>query len=155
MRTARPARSAKKAATRGRTARAVSTNACMLVWKPRIQFETFSYLPPLSDDDIKKQIAYMLRKGLTPCLEFGCADGDQVLQEVANCKKEYPDHYIRVVGFNAEKQVQMAPSSCTSRSKRIIARLALLARLLARDGRVKKRRLTYVQKWGPKRPGRL
>ena len=31
MRTARPARSAKKAATRGRTARAVSTNACMLV----------------------------------------------------------------------------------------------------------------------------
>ena len=92
------------------------------VWKPRIQFETFSYLPPLSDDDIKKQIAYMLRKGLTPCLEFdcaersfakeqpaygpgfyynrywmmwklpmfGCTDGDQVLQEVANCKKEYP-----------------------------------------------------------------
>merc|ERR1712157_290421 len=74
MRTARPARSAKKAATRGRTARAVSTNACMLVWKPRIQFETFSYLPPLSDDDIKKQIAYMLRKGLTPCLEFDCAE---------------------------------------------------------------------------------
>ena len=92
------------------------------VWKPRIQFETFSYLPPLSDDDIKKQIAYMLRKGLTPCLEFdcaersfakeqpaygpgfyynrywmmwklpmfGCTDGDQVLAEVANCKKEYP-----------------------------------------------------------------
>merc|ERR1712003_239007 len=114
MRTARPARSAKKAATRGRTARAVSTNACMLVWKPRIQFETFSYLPPLSDDDIKKQPAYgpgfyynrywMMWK--LPM--FGCTDGDQVLQEVANCKKEYPDHYIRVVGFNAEKQVQMA-----------------------------------------------
>ena len=110
------------------------------VWKPTLQFETFSYLPALSDDDIKKQIGYMLRKGLTPCLEFdcaersfakeqpaygpgfyynrywmmwklpmfGCTDGDQVLKEVANCKKDYPDHYIRVVGFNAEKQVQMA-----------------------------------------------
>ena len=85
-------------------------------------------------------LGYMLRKGLTPCLEFdcaersfakeqpaygpgfyynrywmmwklpmfGCTDGDQVLKEVANCKKDYPDHYIRVVGFNAEKQVQMA-----------------------------------------------
>merc|ERR1711907_210143 len=76
MRTARPARSANRAATttRGRTSRAVSANACMLVWKPRIQFETFSYLPPLSDEDIKKQIAYMLRKGLTPCLEFDCAE---------------------------------------------------------------------------------
>merc|ERR1712157_14893 len=142
MRTARPTRSTNRqvAATRGRAARAVSTSACILVWKPRIQFETFSYLPPLSDDEVKKQIAYMLRKALTPCLEFdcaersfakeqpaygpgfyynrywmmwklpmfGCTDVDQVLQEVANCKKEYPDHYIRVVGFNAEKQVQMA-----------------------------------------------
>ena len=39
---------------------------------------------------------------------FGCTDGDQVLKEVAACKKDYPDHYIRVVGFNAERQVQMA-----------------------------------------------
>merc|ERR1711907_888117 len=187
MRTARPARSAKKVATRGRTARAVSTNACMLVWKPRIQFETFSYLPPLSDDDIKKQIAYMLRKGLTPCLEFdcaersfakeqpaygpgfyynrywmmwklpmfGCTDGDQVLAEVANCKKEYPTTTSGWSASTPRSRCRWPPSSCTSRSKRIIARVALLARLLARDGRVKKRRLTYVQKWGPKRPGRL
>merc|ERR1712146_829321 len=94
---------------------------------PTLQFETFSYLPALSDDDIKKQIGYMLRKGLTPCLEFdcaersfakeqpaygpgfyynrywmmwklpmfGCTDGDQVLKEVAACKKDYPDHYPR------------------------------------------------------------
>merc|ERR1711907_694935 len=108
----------------------------------------------LSDDEVKKQIAYMLRKGLTPCLEFdcaersfakeqpaygpgfyynrywmmwklpmfGCIDGDQVLAEVANCKKEYPDHYIRVVGFNAEKQVQMAsfiPQAGVSASLRV------------------------------------
>ena len=119
---------------------ALGATACIQVWKPTLQFETFSYLPALSDDDIKKQIGYMLRKGLTPCLEFdcaersfakeqpaygpgfyynrywmmwklpmfGCTDGDQVLKEVAACKKDYPDHYIRVVGFNAEKQVQMA-----------------------------------------------
>merc|ERR1712146_724137 len=176
MRTARPARSAKKVATRGRTARAVSTSACMLVWKPRIQFETFSYLPPLSDDDIKKQIAYMLRKGLTPCLEFDCAERSFAKEQPAYGPGFYYNRYwmsgssrcsaaptvtrfsrrwptarrsIRTTtsGWSAStprSRCRWRPSSCTSRSKRIIARLALLARPLARNGRVKKRHLhTY------------
>merc|ERR1712157_153805 len=108
MRTARPARSAKKAATRGRTARAVSTNACMLVWKPRLEFDcaerSFAKEQPAYGPGFYYNRYWMMWK--LPM--FGCTDGDQVLQEVANCKKEYPDHYIRVVGFNAEKQVQMA-----------------------------------------------
>jgi hypothetical protein len=33
-------------------------------------FETFSYLPPLSDDDIAKQVDYIIRQGWIPCLEF-------------------------------------------------------------------------------------
>jgi len=33
-------------------------------------FETFSYLPPLSDADIAKQVDYVTRNGWVPALEF-------------------------------------------------------------------------------------
>ena len=33
-------------------------------------FETFSFLPPLSDAEIAKQVEYITRNGWTPCLEF-------------------------------------------------------------------------------------
>lgn len=33
-------------------------------------FETFSYLPPLSDDQIARQVDYIVNNGYTPCLEF-------------------------------------------------------------------------------------
>jgi ribulose-bisphosphate carboxylase small chain len=41
-------------------------------WNPinNRKFETLSYLPPLSDDSIAKEIDYMIKKGWTPCLEF-------------------------------------------------------------------------------------
>ena len=100
------------------------------------RFETLSYLPPLTEDDILKQIDYMLSKGWFPCIEFdmagvisreyndspgyydgrywtmwklpmfGCTDGYQVVKEVAECRNSYPDAYIRVLGFDNIKQVQ-------------------------------------------------
>lgn len=41
-------------------------------WNPinNRKFETLSYLPPLTDESIAKEIDYMLKKGWTPCLEF-------------------------------------------------------------------------------------
>ena len=33
-------------------------------------FETFSFLPPLSDAEISKQVQYLLNNGWTPCIEF-------------------------------------------------------------------------------------
>jgi ribulose bisphosphate carboxylase small subunit len=33
-------------------------------------FETFSYLPPLSDDQIARQVDYIVNNSWTPCLEF-------------------------------------------------------------------------------------
>ncbi len=33
-------------------------------------FETFSYLPPLSDAEIARQVDYITGNGWTPCLEF-------------------------------------------------------------------------------------
>ena len=33
-------------------------------------FETFSFLPPLSDAEMAKQVQYLLNNGWTPCIEF-------------------------------------------------------------------------------------
>ncbi|KAL8102926.1 hypothetical protein AgCh_027453 [Apium graveolens] len=88
-------------------------------WNPidNKKFETLSYLPPLTDDSIAREIDYMMKKGWIPCLEFdalgyvyrensripnyydgrywtmwklpmfGCTDASQVLHEIAECKK--------------------------------------------------------------------
>ncbi|KAJ6914174.1 hypothetical protein NC651_016434 [Populus alba x Populus x berolinensis] len=41
-------------------------------WNPinNKKFEALSYLTPLSDDSIAKEIDYMMKKGWIPCLEF-------------------------------------------------------------------------------------
>ncbi|KAG0614306.1 hypothetical protein M758_6G166700 [Ceratodon purpureus] len=46
---------------------------CMLGPNPisNLKFETFGYLPALSEEDIVKQVDYMIREKLIPCLEFG------------------------------------------------------------------------------------
>ena len=36
----------------------------------RRQYETFSYLPPLTGEQIAKQVDYVINNGWTPCLEF-------------------------------------------------------------------------------------
>ena len=39
---------------------------------------------------------------------FGCTDGNQVLSEVNNCRKAFPNAYIRLVGFDPIRQVQVS-----------------------------------------------
>jgi ribulose-bisphosphate carboxylase small chain len=39
---------------------------------------------------------------------FGCSDPSQVLKEVANCTKAFPQAYVRLVSFDAQRQVQVA-----------------------------------------------
>jgi len=102
-----------------------------------LKFETLSYLPALSDDAIAKQVDYMIQQKLIPCLEFdpvgtvsrennrspgyydgrywtmwklpmfGCQDASQVLREIQEVKKEYPQCYVRILGFDNVKQVQI------------------------------------------------
>jgi len=38
---------------------------------------------------------------------FGCTDSAQVLREIQECKKEYPNCFVRVLGFDNVKQVQI------------------------------------------------
>ncbi|EEF30752.1 ribulose bisphosphate carboxylase small subunit, chloroplastic [Ricinus communis] len=112
---------------------------CMQVWPPvgKKKFETLSYLPPLSEESLAKEVDYLLRMGWVPCLEFelehgfvyrenhrspgyydgrcwtmwklpmfGCTDSSQVLKELEEAKKAYPNSFIRIIGFDNKRQVQ-------------------------------------------------
>ena len=102
------------------------------------KYETLSYLPQLNNDDIRKQIEYMIRSNWTPCLEFsddgdiylntrmgpgyydnrywtlyklpmfGCTDPSEVIREIENCKSEFRNAKVRVIGFDSIQQVQTA-----------------------------------------------
>ncbi|MED6142274.1 Ribulose bisphosphate carboxylase small subunit 1A, chloroplastic [Stylosanthes scabra] len=50
---------------------------CMQVWPPlgKKKFETLSYLPDLTDEQLRKEVDYLLRKGWVPCLEFELEHG--------------------------------------------------------------------------------
>ncbi|KAK2998799.1 hypothetical protein RJ639_024505 [Escallonia herrerae] len=37
---------------------------------------------------------------------FGCTDSSQVVKELEECKKEYPQAFIRIIGFDNVRQVQ-------------------------------------------------
>ncbi len=90
-----------------------------------LRYETLSYLPPLTDQQIAKQIDYMLDQGYIPAVEFEenptpelhhwtlwklplfqARNAQDVLNEVRECRSEYSNSYIRVVGFDNIKQCQ-------------------------------------------------
>nr|AFK42721.1 unknown [Lotus japonicus] len=112
---------------------------CMQVWPPigKKKFETLSYLPPLTTEQLLKEVEYLLRKGWVPCLEFetekgfvyrenhkspgyydgrywtmwklpmfGCSDAAQVLKELDEAVRAYPNAFVRIIGFDNVRQVQ-------------------------------------------------
>ncbi|MGH7426607.1 MAG: ribulose bisphosphate carboxylase small subunit [Candidatus Methylomirabilales bacterium] len=81
---------------------------------------TFSYLPELSDDEIKAQIQYGIDNGWAVAVEFtddphprnvywdmwgmpmfDIKDAAAGLYEVNRCREAFPDHYIRVTLYNS------------------------------------------------------
>jgi len=90
------------------------------------RYETLSYLPPLTDAQIAKQIQYILNQGYIPAIEFnetseptelywtmwklplfGAKSTQEVLGEVQACRSQFNTSYIRVVGFDNIKQCQI------------------------------------------------
>ena len=90
------------------------------------RYETLSYLPPLTDAQIAKQIQYIIEQGYIPAIEFnessepteyywtmwklplfGVRDVREVLDEAQACRSEYSNCYVRVVGFDNVKQCQV------------------------------------------------
>ncbi len=87
------------------------------------KFETFSYLPEMDADGIRKQVEYIVSKGWNPAVEhtepenagsyywymwklplFGETDVDRILAEAAACHKAHPDNHVRLVGYDNFKQ---------------------------------------------------
>jgi ribulose-bisphosphate carboxylase small chain len=91
------------------------------------KFETFSYLPEMNQDNIYKQVKYIVSRGWNPAIEhtepeqafnhywymwklpmFGEADVDKILAEADSCHKAHPNHHIRLVAYDNYKQSQGA-----------------------------------------------
>ncbi len=89
------------------------------------KFETFSYLPPLTKEQIRQQVEFLLKKGWNPAIEhtepenafdhywymwklpmFGETEVDNVLAEAEACHKANPDNHVRLVGYDNYKQSQ-------------------------------------------------
>jgi len=86
----------------------------------RITQGTFSFLPDLTDEQIRAQVEYILQQGWAPSIEFtddphprntywelwglpmfDLKDAAGVLMEVRACRAQYPDHYIKVNAFDS------------------------------------------------------
>ena len=89
------------------------------------KFETFSYLPELDREKIRKQVEYIVKNGWNPAVEhtepenatghywymwklpmFGETDVDKILAEAEACHKAHPTHHVRLVGYDNYKQSQ-------------------------------------------------
>jgi ribulose-bisphosphate carboxylase small chain len=85
----------------------------------RITQGTFSYLPDFTDDEIKAQVQYCLNNGWAVSVEhtddphprniywelfglpmFDANDPAAVMYEINECRKVFPNHYIRVNGYD-------------------------------------------------------
>jgi ribulose-bisphosphate carboxylase small chain len=89
------------------------------------RFETFSYLPEFTDEEIRRQAEYILEQGWQPAIEhtepdnamdqfwymwklpmFGETDVDVVLSEAKKCHEEHPGHHVKLIGYDWKRQTQ-------------------------------------------------
>lgn len=87
--------------------------------------ETFGFLPKMSEQEIHQQIAYVISNGWTPAIEhehpgassnhywtmwklpfFGETDLGRVVAELEACARAYPDHHVRLLGYDSYTQSQ-------------------------------------------------
>jgi len=89
------------------------------------KFETFSYLPELTKEQIRKQVQYIVSKGWNPAVEhtepenamdnywymwklpmFGKTDVEKTLAEAEACHKAHPKNHVRLIGYDNFAQSQ-------------------------------------------------
>ncbi len=87
--------------------------------------ETFGFLPKFSQEEIYAQINYIIANGWTPAIEhthprdafdhywtmwklpfFGETHLEAVVNELEACRRTYPDHHIRLTGYDNYTQSQ-------------------------------------------------
>jgi len=88
----------------------------------RVTQGQFSFLPDLTDAQITKQIEYALKNDWAVSIEytddphphntywemfgnqmFDLKDPAGILMEINNCRKTFPNHYIRVTAFDSSR----------------------------------------------------
>ncbi len=91
----------------------------------RITQGTFSFLPDLTDAEIKAQIQYAIDQGWSCSVEytddphprntywemhglpmFGVKDAAGVMMEVDACRKAFPQHYVKVNAFDSTRGIE-------------------------------------------------
>jgi ribulose-bisphosphate carboxylase small chain len=94
-------------------------------YRTKNSLETFSFLPEFTADEIYNQIVYIINQGLIPSIEheapenaaahywgmwklplFGTQDPNEVLKEVDACRSAYPNHLVRLIGYDNYTQCQ-------------------------------------------------
>jgi ribulose-bisphosphate carboxylase small chain len=93
----------------------------------RITQGTFSFLPDLDDEQVAAQVAYALTHGWAisvehtedphprnvywelwglPRFDLAPDEADVVLGEVRACRERHPEHYVKVVAYDAARHRQ-------------------------------------------------
>ncbi|WP_300655764.1 ribulose bisphosphate carboxylase small subunit [Hydrogenophaga sp.] len=91
----------------------------------RITQGQFSFLPDLTDEQIKRQIEYALKNNWAVGIEytddphprntywemygnpmFDLHDAAGVLMELNHCRKTFPNHYIRLMAFDSTRGIE-------------------------------------------------
>jgi ribulose-bisphosphate carboxylase small chain len=96
----------------------------------RITQGCFSLLPDLTDNQIKKQIEYAIKKGYAVSIEytddphprncywemwglplFNVADSSTIMYELSECRKAHSNMYIKINAFNSARGVESTAMS--------------------------------------------
>ena len=86
---------------------------------------TFSFLPDLSDDEIRAQMEYALQQGWSLSVEytddphprncywemfgtpmFDLHDAAGAMLELQECRKTFPNHYIKINAFDSTRGIE-------------------------------------------------
>jgi ribulose-bisphosphate carboxylase small chain len=89
------------------------------------KFETLSYLPALTEEQVRAEVDYIVSKGWNPAIEhsepenatgsywymwklpmFGETDVDAVLKEAEACHVANPGNHVRLIGYDNYAQSQ-------------------------------------------------
>jgi ribulose-bisphosphate carboxylase small chain len=87
--------------------------------------ETFSYLPAMTPERLRKQITYLIAQGWNPAIEhsepekafssfwylwklpmFGEKSVEKILSELEACHRANPGHHVRLLGYDNFTQSQ-------------------------------------------------
>jgi ribulose-bisphosphate carboxylase small chain len=88
----------------------------------RITQDTFSFLPDFTDEQVAAQVRYCIANNWAVSVEytddphprnaywemwglpmFDQKDANAVMLEVARCREDFPNHYIKVIGYDSTK----------------------------------------------------